>query len=205
MSYSLYHNKENLLNPFMDAEKQDSSTFEDLLVDIGQTKNRDSFIQLFKHFAPRIKSFLMKGGLSPEQADEVAQETLLTAWSKASSYDPHKAAASTWLFTIARNKRIDFLRKTARPAPDIHDPMFSGTEAPLLPDDQSIHLEEEKTLAAAILELPKEQAALIRQSFFEEKTHQDIAQETGLPLGTVKSRIRLALERLRHSLKGIER
>lgn len=180
------------------AETQGTVTFDDLLVAVGRTRNRDAFVRVFEYFAPRIKSFYMKGGLTQELADELAQETMLTVWRRADTYDPAQASASTWIFTIARNKRIDMLRKTARPEPDAADPML--TPDIVLPDEITARHEQGRRLADALRELPEEQARLIRKSFFEEKAHADIAAETGIPLGTVKSRIRLALERLRRHL-----
>lgn len=169
--------------------------FRALLLAVAERQDRDAFAQLFDYFAPRIKSFLMKGGASPDQADELAQETMITVWQKADSFDPAKASASTWIFTIARNKRIDAIRKTPRPevnADDIELP----DDAPSA-SDAIARGEEEGIMADAINALPREQADLLYKSFFEDKTHADIAKETNLPLGTVKSRIRLALDRLR--------
>lgn len=170
--------------------------FRECLADIAQYKNKDSFITLFNHFAPRIKSFLMKGGLTPETADELAQETMLTIWNKATSYNPATAAPSTWIFTIARNKRIDHLRKTNRYHIQSDENLVLEDESPTPPENLS-RSEETAKIAAAIKKLPPDQLALIKQSFFEDKSHAQIAEETGIPLGTVKSRIRLALGRLR--------
>lgn len=175
--------------------------FDQLLTAVGKDRDRAAFIELFHHFAPRIKSFLMKGGATPELAEELTQETMLTVWSKAASFDPSHAQASTWIFTIARNKRIDALRKkTANTQSldlDEQDPAFvPETTSP--PTDLRV-LEADRTdrIAEAIKTLPPEQSELIRKSYFEDKTHQEIAQETRLPLGTVKSRLRLALNHLR--------
>ena len=162
---------------------------------------RDAFIRVFEHFAPRVKSFLMRGGFRADLADELAQETMLTVWDKAASYDSRQSAASTWIYTIARNKRIDHARKMSRPEPDTADPLFTAG-AVAQPDDIVNHAEEAAALAEAIRQLPPEQSELIQKAFFEEKTHQDIAYETSLPLGTVKSRIRLALDRMRQGMKG---
>lgn len=178
-------------------------TFDDLLIAVGKTRNREAFIQLFDYFAPRVKSFLMKSGLSPDQADELAQETLLTVWHRADAYDPARAAASTWIFTIARNKRIDWLRKTKHPEPEEFDPLLVPAND-TLPDENVWQGEHSRILAAAMADLPEEQSALLHKAYFEDKTHDDIAKETGLPLGTVKSRIRLAMERLRHRLKDMK-
>lgn len=152
-------------------------------------------MQLFEHFAPRVKSFLMKGGTAEDVADELAQETMLTVWNKAPSFNPAQAGASTWIFTIARNRKIDTLRKTGRFEVAPTDPdLIQSTDSPR---GNTMRREEIESIAEALDELPEEQAMLLRQSFFEDKSHADIAKETGLPLGTVKSRIRLALERLR--------
>jgi RNA polymerase sigma-70 factor (ECF subfamily) len=178
-------------------------TFDDLLVAVGENHDRDAFVRLFEHYAPRVKSFLMKGGLTPEQADEVAQETMLTVWQKAPSYDPKRAAAGTWIFTIARNRRIDLQRKNKHtgPMPEEHD-MPAATD--LQPGEAMEQSQDTRALSAAIDNLPDEQADLIRRAFLEDKTHQDIAAETGLPLGTIKSRIRLGLGKLRENLKGLQ-
>lgn len=169
--------------------------FEALLQDVAANRNKESFVQLFEHFAPRVKSFLMKGGSPEDVADELAQETMLTVWNKAPSYNPAQSAASTWIFTIARNKKIDALRKTGRFEAAPTDPELIAAEDS--PGRDMMRTQETEAMAEALKELPEEQAMLLRQSFFEDKSHADIAKETGLPLGTVKSRIRLALERLR--------
>ena len=174
--------------------------FNAMICAIAEKEDRDAFIALFEHFAPRVKSFLMKGGADPELADELAQETMLTIWNKAKSYNPEQAAASTWIFTIARNKRIDMIRKTKRYDVDPSDPILLADDNPS-PRQNALYKEEMKVLADAIQTLPEEQAELVRKSFFEDKSHAEIADETGIPLGTVKSRIRLALERLRGDSK----
>ncbi len=173
----------------------ETERFGQLLRDVAENRNKESFVELFEHFAPRVKSFLMKGGTPEDVADELAQETMLTVWNKASSYNPAQAAASTWIFTIARNKKIDAFRKTGRFEVASTDPeMLQAEDSPGL---DAMRAEETEAIADAIATLPEEQAMLLRKSFFEDKSHADIAKETGLALGTVKSRIRLALERLR--------
>lgn len=177
-------------------------TFDDLLVAVGQSRNRDAFVRLFEYFAPRVKSFLMRGGMAADLADELAQETMLTVWHRAQSYDPQKARASTWIFTIARNKKIDWLRKS-RPEPLPGDPVT--VEDRPLPDEVLNRTQESEAIAKAMKDLPPEQAEIIQKAFFEEKTHSQIAEETDLPLGTVKSRIRLAMDRLHHHLGGLKK
>lgn len=173
----------------------DSAHFRNLLLAVAQKQDKTAFAELFEYFAPRIKSFLLKGGAAPDQADELAQETMITVWQKAASFDPAKASASTWIFTIARNKRIDAIRKTPRPEVDAND--IDIADDALNASEEISMAEETDIMAQAIQNLPEEQADLLYKSYFEDKTHADIAKETNIPLGTVKSRIRLALERLR--------
>jgi RNA polymerase sigma factor (sigma-70 family) len=182
------------------TEPRPPSYYNALLVSVGKDRDKEAFAELFEYFAPRVKSFLIKGGAKPDAADELAQETMITLWQKAASYDPAKANASTWLFTIARNKRVDTLRKKIRPETEDSEAEFIVDEAPLASEALS-HQEEAHVMENAIGTLPQEQADLLYKSFFEDKTHADIAGETGLPLGTVKSRIRLALDKLRSDKK----
>jgi RNA polymerase sigma-70 factor (ECF subfamily) len=187
-------NKQQIPAP---GSPRETDNFGLLLLDVAQTRNKESFVQLFEHFAPRVKSFLMKGGTREDLADELAQETMLTVWNKAGAYNPAHASASTWIFTIARNKKIDALRKTGRFEVAATDPELVADE--MKSSDSTMAAEEENLMAAALEKLPEEQSMLLRKSFFEDKSHADIARETGLPLGTVKSRIRLALDRLRQN------
>jgi RNA polymerase sigma-70 factor (ECF subfamily) len=175
-------------------------THEEMIKNIAQNRDKACFADIFEYFAPRVKSFLMKGGSTPEQAEELAQETMLTVWHRAASFDPTQASASTWIFTIARNKKIDVLRKLKRQSIDSLDTVQIEDETPL-PPETMMRAEEVTTIGRALKQLPAEQADLIRKSFFEDKSHAQIAQETGIPLGTIKSRIRLALQRLRHQEK----
>lgn len=186
--------------PVPHANASANTSFEGLLQAVGQKQDRGAFIQLFNHFAPRIKSFLMKGGATPEQAEELAQETMITLWTKAAGYDPKQANASTWIFTIARNKRIDALRKTGRIQYDVNDPAYIPDTVTQSVDKGVLNTERRAKVSDAMKALPPEQADLIHKAFFEDKTHQEIAKETKIPLGTVKSRIRLALDRLRPQL-----
>lgn len=169
------------------------------LVDrIRTQQDQAAFAALFRHFAPRIKGFLMKSGASESLAEECTQEAMATLWHKAHLFDPSRASVSTWVFTIARNKRIDMLRKQQRPDPE---DLPWGPEAE--PDQADvIELQEEsERLSKALAELPEKQRTLVEKAYFGDMSHSEIATETGLPLGTIKSRIRLALERLRHEMK----
>lgn len=173
---------------------------EDLLLRVGTRRDRDAFVELFNYFAPRIKSYMLKHGAGETAAEEIAQNTMITVWEKAQSYDPKKAAASTWIFTIARNKRIDALRRDRLVEFNSDSPALMESAAEQAEDYADRQTVE--NLSEAIEELPEEQARLVRMAFFEDKSHQTIAKETKLPLGTVKSRLRLALGKLRNILNA---
>jgi RNA polymerase sigma-70 factor (ECF subfamily) len=175
----------------------------DLLQTLAEARDRQAFARLFAHFAPRVKSYLRRLGAGDTLAEELAQEVMLTVWRRAHLFDRRQAGASTWIFTIARNKRIDAIRRDKRPDLDPEDPaLVPEAEAPA---DKLVEAgQKEERLRQAIEILPQEQAALLRMSFFEDKSHSAIAEELDLPLGTVKSRLRLALSRLRSMLEDVE-
>ncbi len=164
---------------------------------VRDDRDEAAFAALFNHFAPRIKGFLIKSGTSPNTAEECAQEAMVTLWNKAHLFDPTRASAATWIFTIARNKKIDAFRRAARPQPD--DLPWGPEPEPEAADAMALQQETEK-LAKALNELPEKQRDIVRRAYFGELTHAELAKETGLPLGTIKSRIRLALDRLRQTL-----
>ena len=195
-------NRQRDLEALMSKPKitpEDSLWLNDLILRVSTDKDRVAFKELFQHFAPRIKGFFQGQGSSPEKADEVVQEAMVNVWRKAHLFDPTKAKASTWIFTIARNSRIDLLRKENRPEPDYSDPTFHAADEPR-PDEVYERENEAKKLKAILDGLPAEQQKVLRLAFFEEKAHVEIAEELNLPLGTVKSRIRLAFKRLRSEL-----
>ena len=175
-----------------------------LLVRVGQHKDKTAFASLFSYFAPRLKSFLLRLGTDMATAEELSQEAMIMVWRRAETFDPAQAGASTWIFTIARNKRIDRLRKDGRPLPDMLDPAMMP-EQPETGLEVVNRVEEEDKLRQAMKKLPEEQAKMIFAAYYEEKSHREISEESGLPLGTVKSRIRLALSRLRANLDEYER
>lgn len=176
---------------------------DDLIVRIAREADRAAFAALFRQFAPRLKSYLMHRGCDFAEAEELMQETMIMVWRRAASFDPARASVTTWLFTIARNKRIDALRRQHRPEIDPADPALvpdsaPGAEVPLLAQQRA------RRLAEALATLPAEQAALIRLAYFDEMAQSEIATETKLPLGTVKSRLRLALVKLRRAFEDFE-
>jgi RNA polymerase sigma factor (sigma-70 family) len=167
-----------------------------LVVRIAESQDREAFKALFRSFAPRIKTYLVRHGAEIHKAEELAQETLLTVWRKAAYFDPNRASVSAWMFTIARNLRIDALRREKSAvayALSVHEPEASE-ETPHTVNEIA---QAQARLREAIRVLPAEQLQVIQLSFFEDKAHAEIAEELSLPLGTVKSRLRLALARLR--------
>jgi len=173
-----------------------SPSFEELIVAIGARQDRSAFAALFAHFAPRVKAYLVRTGSDASGADELTQEVMLLVWRKAERYDPSQANAATWIFTIARNKRIDKFRRERHLDFDVDDPTLMP-EPEHSPDHRLESAQEARKLGEAITTLPDEQASLLKLAFYEGKSHSVIAAEVGLPLGTVKSRLRLALARLR--------
>ena len=172
---------------------------EDLLVAVAARRDRAAFARLFDLFAPRLKGYLMRLGASDGTAEDVVQDVMLTVWRRAHTYDPAKAGAATWLFTVARNRRIDLIRRDRRPAIDIDDPTLAPAADP--PADVALDAQRlEARLRTAMADLPAEQNRLLRLSFRGDMSHGAIAASLGLPLGTVKSRIRLAMRRLRAML-----
>jgi RNA polymerase sigma-70 factor (ECF subfamily) len=180
----------------------DVTDYSALIVAVAARQDRAAFSILFSHFAPRVKSYLLRLGAAAELAEELAQEALLTVWRRAVSYDPAKAAASTWIFTIARNLRIDALRRERRPEL-LEDPVFAP-DTPAAPDQATLAAQQESRIAEAVRTLPAEQAEVIRLAFFSDKPHSEIAELLRLPLGTVKSRVRLAMTRLRALLDDFQ-
>ena len=180
----------------------DPAPFNRMIQDIAARGDREAFAALFKHFAPRLKTFLMRSGLTATAAEEVAQETMLSVWRKASYFDPAKAGAATWIFTIARNLKIDALRRD-RPVAQL--PSDADETPDDAPDGEALVLtaEREAGVRVALSALSQEQAHIVRLSFFQDKPHAQIAEELGIPLGTAKSRVRLALSRLRTLLDDL--
>lgn len=170
----------------------------DLLLAIAG-RDVPAFEALFDRYAGRIKAFMMRSGASAADADEIAQDVMVSVWRRASTFDPRKAAASTWIYAIARNRRVDLIRRARRPAPDPDDPLF---QPDLEPDGQDIlgQAQEEARLRASLETLAPEQRAVLVAAFYEGLSHGEISETLGLPLGTVKSRIRLAFRHLRVAL-----
>jgi len=186
----------------MTAESQPASEAEkwsSLIQAIAAHQDRAAFATLFEHFAPRVKTFIRRSGASDAVADELAQETLLMVWRKASLFDPARAGATAWIFTIARNLRIDAFRRDKRNDSNVGtdaEVEFQVDESPT-PDARVELAQMETRVRAALSKLSKDQLRVVELSFYQEKAHADIAEILQIPLGTVKSRLRLAMNRLR--------
>ncbi|WP_293575231.1 sigma-70 family RNA polymerase sigma factor [Phaeobacter sp.] len=161
-------------------------------------RDRQAFGRLFDYFAPRLKGVICRSGLPPSQAEDIVQDVMLTVWRKAAMFDPERAQVSAWIYQIARNKQIDTLRKEKRPVPEeLKLPEETQEDAA-----QVLALDQEtQKLRVALGRLKPAQREMVEKAYLGELTHADIREQTGLPLGTIKSRIRLGLERLRHELK----
>ncbi len=196
---AITYRQDKVFSVLKPAAKDKELTF--LIGRIASFKDKTAFSELFKLVGPRIKGYLMKLGSSDVAAEDILQEVMLTVWRKSETFDRSKAAVSTWLFTIARNKRIDMLRKEIRPQLDPLDPMLSPNQEAAADDIYGSNQEAMK-ISKAIEQLPTDQAVLIKMTYYEDKSHSIIADELKMPLGTVKSRIRLASTRLRKLLEG---
>ncbi len=167
-----------------------------LMQAIAAEQSQRAFARLFQHFAPRLQAYCQRLGCRPEIADELVQEAMSRLWRKAGQFNAEKAAVSTWLYTIARNLHIDHVRREKRPAPDPTDPAMEPTPQ-ATPMENLSRARDADRLRRAVGTLNAEQREVLELAFFQEKSHSLIAQELDLPLGTVKSRIRLALKHVR--------
>lgn len=183
------------------AEKGESPA--DWVREIAIRRDREAFAALFRRFAPQVKRYLLARGASGSAAEELTQEVMLTVWRRADSFDPARATASTWIFAIARNRWIDTMRQRRPPIDPGQDPAL----LPSAPDrDAPLDASERRTrIEQALGGLPEEQAEIVRAAYFEDKSLSTMAAEKNLPLGTVKSRHRLALGRLREVITTRER
>jgi RNA polymerase sigma-70 factor (ECF subfamily) len=185
------------VNKVVPLVKPSPDEWSSLLEKVGVDKDRQAFSSLFEHFAPLLKGFLMKGSnIGPELAEELAQETMIKVWRRAASFQRAKSTASTWIFTIARNSRIDLYRRESRKqvqldADDFYDQSIENPSLVSL-----VQVRNKQTVLEHLKALPREQHEVVAKIYYEGKSHTEVAQELSLPLGTVKSRIRLALKRM---------
>lgn len=169
------------------------------IVAIARTRARPEFAALFAHFAPRVKAYLARTGTPSSLAEELAQETMLTVWRKAELFDPARASAATWVFTIARNLRIDAARRTRDPQAIAHEIEPEAVEQPFA---TLARRQSQALIRDALKQLPPEQREVLSLSFFEDRPQSEIATTLQIPLGTVKSRVRLAVSKLRELVEG---
>lgn len=171
-----------------------------LAASIAKDRDRAAFERLFDHFAPRINGYLQRLGADSGAAEDIAQDVMSTLWRKAALFDPAKSSLATWLFRVARNRHIDGLRHNRVDILDEREPTLQPSVSPN-PFDTIAVQKRDEAVRLALEELPGEQLDLVRLAFFEQLSHSEIATRTGLPLGTVKSRLRLAFTRLRKALE----
>ena len=174
-----------------------------LVAAVALERDRAAFTHLFDYYGPRLNAYLLRLGCDRAAAEEITQDVMVSLWRKAHLFEPTKSSLATWLYRIARNRRIDLLRRDRVDFIDPDDfaldiPDESGVDADRLLDSQT----RDDILRGAMKQLPPEQLALVQMAFFESLSHSEIADKTGLPLGTVKSRIRLAFTRLRRGLEA---
>ena len=173
----------------------------DCMAAISTDRSRPAFSELFEFYAPRIKSYMLRLGASDGEAEELAQDVMITVWQKAGMYDRKQASVSTWMFRIARNRRIDLQRRQRRPELTADDPMLRPPEIEQ-PDSLMSRDQLEGIVRSQLVKLPADQLLLLQAAFYDGLSHSEIARAFNLPLGTVKSRIRLAFLRLRGELEG---
>ena len=176
--------------------------YADLVEAIAAQRDRTAFARLFDWYAPRVKGYLLRLGLSPAEAEEAAQDVLVAVWRKAETFDRRQASVSTWIFRIARNRRIDLYRRQKGEL-DPDEPLLHP-EPPVAADIGLETAQRETRVRLALTELPPEQLDLVRRAFYEGLSHSEIAEATGLALGTVKSRLRLAFVKLKLRLENAE-
>lgn len=172
-----------------------------LVKSVALDRDRAAFTQLFDYFGPRLQGYLIRLGSDSGTAEEIMQDAMATLWNKAAMFDPEKSAVATWLYRIARNRRIDGLRRDRL---DYFDPMDApdvASDEPNADEQIDLHYKEER-IRDVLTHLPPDQLALVRLAFFDGLSHSEIAERMKLPLGTVKSRIRLAFNRLRRGLEA---
>lgn len=186
------------------APSETASDFNAAIISIAVSADREAFAALYQHFAPRLRNYLIRLGTPANLAEELAQETMLAVWRKARMFDPARAGASTWIFTIARNLRIDLQRRARTAAASVESDPSDEPDSPPGVEASLIAEERDDQVRMALSRLSPEQADVVRLCYFQDKPHSEVARALGLPLGTVKSRARLALARLRTLLEDLK-
>lgn len=183
--------------------RSQAAEFAEFIAQIANDRSETAFDAVFRYFAPRIKSYCLRLGADPSGAEEITQEAMVLVWRNAAQFDPSKASPSTWIFTIARNLSIDRFRKSRRPEFDPDDPA-------LVPEDQQTpdrlvdKLQMEEKVRSILKSLSTNEKDVLILSFYENLSHGEISRQLDLPLGTVKSRIRLAFAKIRAALDALD-
>ncbi len=187
-----------------DSNAERNAMLKELMAKVADQRDKQAFEKLFDHFAPLLRSYsLAREPGAALLADELAQEVMIKVWNKAHTYKPEMAAVSTWVFTLARNSRIDYLRRNGRFSTDIDPTEIFNNMEDEGPDPFQLAQQQrvETKVHEGLKQLPIEQAQVLAKVYLEGKSHQETSDELGLPLGTVKSRVRLALQKLELLLK----
>jgi RNA polymerase sigma-70 factor (ECF subfamily) len=192
--------EKSVVRPAVVSTEKRTDQWSLLLVSIGESQDRKAFAQLFAHFAPLLKSFAEASrheGWFPGLSEDLVQEVMIKVWQKASGYKPEKASATTWIYTVARNCRIDMLRRKSNTQ---HLPLENEDYWHEPDEETPVSLLRQKRsedkVQVSLAQLPKEQDEILRKVYLEGKSHAEASEELGLPLGTVKSRVRLALQKM---------
>ena len=178
---------------YLATDVAEATDMNDAIMRIAEFRDRDAFSQIYEFFSPRLKNYFIAKGMNDTFAEELVQETMLKIWRKSKQFNPEKASASTWIFTIARNLHIDSLRKNRLPIVNI-DEIAEKANEELSPEDRIDLNQRQDNVVRALSRLPSAQSKVVYMSFFEDKSHGEISEELRIPLGTVKSRMRLAFE-----------
>ncbi len=196
-----FQSKRHLM-PKLDRDTLMADHLAQALSRVAQSRDRQAFATLFDHFAPRIKFFLMRKGSTSEQAEDLVQEAMIAVWSKAGLYSPEKGSVATWVFTIARNLRIDRLRRERAQLYETLEDFDAEDETPSAQDTMA-RAQEDTAVSKALAQIPAEQRELLILSYVEDVPQSEIAQRLKIPLGTVKSRMRLGYQHMRKLLEQI--
>ncbi|HJY76391.1 MAG TPA: sigma-70 family RNA polymerase sigma factor [Burkholderiales bacterium] len=176
----------------------------DSLSRIATDRSDGAFRRLFEEFGPQIRHYMMRHGADAATAEELAQETLLAVWRKAAQYSAAKGTPATWMFSIARNLRIDRLRREVC-WQELSDDVAEGTPSEdTPPDDAASEHQRQARVQAVLAALPEDQRAVVTAAFVDGLSHHDISARLSLPLGTVKSRLRLAYQKVRAALEDLK-
>lgn len=190
----------NRQSPPAFASSSERENHAQLLRRVARDRDRAAFGELFAYFAPRVKGYMLRLGADDGQAEELAQETMILVWRKAELFDERQASLSTWIFRIARNRRVDAFRATHQSELDAHDPAFAPASSDTPSEAMDVR-EAEERIRIALSNLPPEQLDIVRMAFYQGLTHRAIAERLNLPIGTVKGRIRLAFQKLRERVQ----